>query len=139
MLGFSRQSPIDFDDDVLWSTATEGLGRVASALAWADAPGEAGSGDESGAASRALALLLAREGATADRALYKQDPAILVRYLDELSDAAHAAERGPELGAPLRAAFGRVTRRTLRLLNIELPAARRGAASLVGTARSRPA
>ena len=139
MLGFSRQSPIDFDDDVLWSTATEGLGRVASALAWADAPVEAGSGDESGAASRALALLLAREGATADRALYKQDPAILVRYLDELSDAAHAAARGPELGAPLRAAFGRVTRRTLRLLNIDLPAARRGAASLVGTARSRPA
>ena len=62
-----------------------------------------------------------------------------MRYLNELSDAAVAAARGPELGASVRAAFARVTRRTLRLLNIDLPAPRRGAASLVGTARSRSA
>src|SRR5438094_8539866 len=69
MLGFARRSPIDFDDDVLWSTATAGLGRVAGALAWADTPGEADSSAEAAAASRSLALLLSREGATADRAL----------------------------------------------------------------------
>jgi arginyl-tRNA synthetase len=122
ILGFARRSPIDFDEDVMWADATERLGRIVRALAWADSDADAPD-DGPTEVDRGLALALAREGAVADRALHQRDPAILVRYVDELADRALAvaAAGEPVVGAPLRAAYARVVRRVLDLLGIELP------------------
>jgi arginyl-tRNA synthetase len=121
VLGHPRQKPIEFDWDGLWDSATQGLTRIARAVAWADEADEGPGGPDVVKAHRPLALALAKEGATADKALYQRDPAIVLRYVHELIDLALETEARSPVPAGLRTAFGRVVRKQLDLLQIELP------------------
>jgi hypothetical protein len=121
LLGHPRRSPVEFDPDALWATATAGVGALAAALAWAEGPAPAGPPAPE-APTRALALALAREGAVADRALHQRDPAIVVRHLDEVAAAAAQAARRGAVPEALRAACARVLRRGLDLAVIDLAA-----------------
>lgn len=118
VLRFARGEGFDFDEEAMWDDSTRRIESVLRALQWCGRAGAAPAGHEK---VRPLSLLLARQGAVAGRALAKRDPAILVRYLDEVADKIAGVARAGAPTADVAAAAESVIRRTLALLDVRLP------------------
>jgi arginyl-tRNA synthetase len=114
VLGQPRGEGFSFDEDTMWAdtldrvVALRGLLRECSAAAPSDAR----------PTSRPLAMALARQAVIAKRALVQRDPAIVVRYIDDVVKLARLAVRKRELGAAALRAVDRVVRASLSLLDI---------------------
>lgn len=118
VLRFPRAEGFDFDEDAMWADATARFGAVRLALVLADGAEDGPRVRAAGGDVRTLAMAMARHVAVARRTLDRRDPAILVRYVDELVElglAGSLRRAEPEL----RAAFGRVVRECLGLLDVD--------------------
>lgn len=120
VLRFPRAKGFDFDEETMWRDATARLGAVRQALKWAERP-PTGRADEAEQVPevRRMALVMARQSACAGRALEKRDPAVMVRYADELAEAALKLARRRVTDPTLRRTVSEVLRRSLALLDID--------------------
>jgi len=119
ILRFSRPEGFSFDEEVMWTDATKRLSTVLRALRWAELVEAPLPGSESHPEVRSLALAMARHSAFARRALAKRDPAILVRYTDDVAEKSLTAARRDAATPEVRGAVSYVLRRSLYLLGIE--------------------
>ncbi|MGH2688595.1 MAG: hypothetical protein ACRDKW_07290, partial [Actinomycetota bacterium] len=121
VLRYPRADGFSFDEEWMWTEATARLGAVLRTRTWAQTEGgplDHPDGDRPEV--RSLLLTLARHGASAGRSLARRDPAILVRYVDDVvAKAQVAARRGP-VPPRARTAVGHVVDRSLALLGIDL-------------------
>ena len=120
VLRFPRADGFDFGEDTMWADATTRLGAVRRALALAEGAGKGIGRSDAGKPDRELrplALALSRHTAVARRALDGRDPAVLVRYVDELAERGLSSLRRAD--PALCAAFARVLRASLALLDVD--------------------
>lgn len=116
VLGYPRNEGFSFNEDEMWLGTIERLLAVRWMLIEAGATDGRDGEVPSGAAS--LAMALARHSAVHKKALNRRDPALVVRYLDDLVKVVRATGRRG-LSKDLRAALGRVVRSALSLLDID--------------------
>lgn len=118
-LGVRRMKDILYDEDVLWERALAGFADAVRTLAWAD--GAAGPAAVPPLAADLRRLLNHLNGfpALVEQACGEREPAIVVRFMDELCTAVRSCRYGLDLG--VRESVGIVLRRCFDLLNIELP------------------
>jgi arginyl-tRNA synthetase len=115
-LTFKRSRDVTYSKDLLWGDGLPRFASVVRTLRWAEDPhsfeGRLGP-DE-----RALVLAVNRLPNLIDRAVDELEPAHVVRYCDEVAAAARRAQPTDAV----RAATAVALRRSLGLLNIDLPA-----------------
>jgi arginyl-tRNA synthetase len=123
ILRFPRAEGFDFDEEAMWGDSCARFGSLISTLAWAEGKDERSSTRESNGQSRveerSLSLALARHSLFASRALAKRDPAILVRYLDDLARRQISAARRGVASSSVHLVTADVVRRSLLLLGID--------------------
>lgn len=117
-LGVRRMKDILYDEEILWERALTGFADAVRNLAWAEGAGGPAAIPPMAADLRRLLNHLNGFPALVAQACGEREPAILVRYLEELCVAVRSCSHGLDLG--VRESVGIVLRRCLELLNIEL-------------------
>ena len=120
ILRFPRSEGFSFDQEAMWLDATKRCGAVLRALTWAQSMGKTPSaGLKDNPEERSLALAIALHSTTARQALEKRDPAILVRYIDDLTRKTLIMARQDALTSAMHAVVFLVLRQSLSLLGID--------------------
>lgn len=118
-LGVKRMKDILYDEEILWDRTLDRFATAVRTLAWAQGAGGPAAVPPKGADLRRLLSHLNRFPAIVREACEEREPALLVRFVDELCTLVRACQYGLDLG--VRESVGIVLGRCFRLLNIELP------------------
>lgn len=120
VLKFPRPQGFSFDEEAVRKDVETRLGALLRVFDWlhgvhADSHRQPPSSRH----VRSLALVLAREAAVVRRALSARDPAIIVRYIDDMVDKALIFDRSRVASSSVDLPLERLLRRALALIDID--------------------